>query len=228
MRHSSSLTKFALISLVSSSVLLSGCIIHVGSDGPEFSTIADRSSRDFTKTNKSVTVPSALNVEEVSSVNGSVTIKDRVSATQVSNVNGRVSVGNNVSVESIETVNGSIKIGSDFSSQGNIETVNGALSIKQRSTVGGSVETVNGDINLNNVEISKNITTVNGSIYLKQGSVVNGDIVFRGKPNNNKARYNPPELKIDASSVVNGNIIVYKEVEFDFADASLMDKVIKR
>lgn len=219
------LSVYAFITFTVSSIFLAGCVIHVGASDGSYDYDG---KRGYNTTNKSVSVAKGLNVGEVSSVNGSVTLNDSVSAEAVSSVNGRISISDNVSVESVEIVNGRIKIGESFNSSGSIETVNGKISIDQNSVVGGSVETVNGDISLSGVTISNNVESVNGSIYLLEGTLVKGDVVFEGKPNKNNWKNSPPVLKLDANSDIQGNIIVYKEVEFDFANPALLNKVERR
>ncbi|WP_395339339.1 hypothetical protein PN836_014275 [Ningiella sp. W23] len=240
MKNYLKLPVLGFIAAISSSIMVSGCIIHVGANDLEGGYSFDSETwdsgvsedesgkRTYSSTNKSIKVGEGKSVGDISSVNGSVKVEDGVSASEVSNVNGRIDIGNNVSVRNVDLVNGRIRIGEDFRSTGSIESVNGEITIDAGGNVGGSVETVNGDIVLKQVDVATNVSTVNGDIDLRNGSVVRGDVVFSGKPNNNSWRQNPPKLSVDASSVIEGNIIVEKEVEFDFDDESLMDKVIRR
>lgn len=218
---------YGFIGLVASMFMLAGCIIHVGaSDGNgEYSYTSDK---DYSSTNKSVSVASGKNVGDVSSVNGSVTIADGVTAQEVSNVNGRIEIGDNVSVESVSIVNGRISIGDNFKSTGSVETVNGNIDIDEGSQVGDSIETVNGDINLDGVKVAKDIVTVNGDLHLKSGTIIEGDVRFEGKPSNSNWRASSPTLSVDEGAEIRGKIIIYKDVEFKFADPSMMEKVERR
>lgn len=221
---------YGLIALFSSSLMLSGCIIHVGGhdDGDQENASRRVSNYDYTATNKSVKVSEGLTVKRVSSVNGTVSIEDNVTATHVSNVNGRISIANNVSVDRVKIINGNISIGDGFRAREFVETVNGNISIDEASTVGNNIASVNGNIDLDNVYVGGNIETKNGNVYLLNGTVIEGDVVFAGRPNSNNIRNRPPTLKIDSDSLIKGQIIVYKEVNFEFSDPYLMDKVQKR
>nr|WP_136251225.1 hypothetical protein [Ningiella ruwaisensis] len=214
-------------SLVICTFLLASCVIHVGASDA-YSKNEQGEGRSYSATNKSVRIDEGLSVSDVSSVNGSVTLESGVQADEVSSVNGKVTIGDRVNVDSVEVVNGRITIGSDFLSEDSVESVNGRISIEENSRVGKNIETVNGDIELEGVTVGRDIITVNGDILLSDGSVVEGDIRFEGKPNNNSYRSKPPVLRIDASSTVKGQIIIYKEVEFDFADEELASKVVRK
>jgi len=218
---------YGFIGLITSLFMLAGCIIHVGASDAK-GGYAYASDRDYTSTNKSVKVPSGKSLGEVSSVNGSVTIDDGVTATEVSNVNGRIRIGDNVTVESVSLVNGSIKIGENFSAAGSVETVNGSIDIDEESIVNGNIETVNGDVRLEEVSVAKDIVTVNGDIFLTDGTVIEGDVRFEGKPNKNNWPSRAPTLTVDKTSDIRGKIIIYKDVDFNFADPSMMDKVERR
>jgi DUF4097 and DUF4098 domain-containing protein YvlB len=219
---------FTFIAVIMSSVMLAGCIIHVGASDKDGGYSYDN-GRDYSSTNKSVKVAEGLEVEDISSVNGSVTVSDKVSADEVSAVNGRIRIGDGVSVSSVEGVNGKIDIGSNFSAKESVETVNGNITIDENSRVGKNVETVNGNIKLEGVAVNNNLSTKNGNIYLTNNTVVSGDVIFRGKTNKNQSWKNsPPVLKVDETSDIKGKIIVYRDVEFDFADESMMSKVERR
>ncbi|MBT1451835.1 hypothetical protein KJ365_13160 [Glaciecola sp. XM2] len=218
---------YGFIGIIAATLILTGCIIHVGaSDGKGAYTYTD--GDDYTSTNKSVKVAKGLTVGEVSSVNGSLSLDDNVTAEEVSNVNGRIRIGDNVTVESVSIVNGSINIGEGFSASEDVSTVNGNINIEQNSNVGASITTVNGDVDLDNVTVAENIVTVNGDIALLNGTIVEGDVRFERKPQRNNRSNRPPTLKVDASSQIRGAIIIYDEVNFEFADPTLMDKVQRR
>ena len=219
---------FTFMTAVVSSLMLTGCIIHVGaSDSKGGYSYDDGSS--YTSTNKSVQVSKGRTVDDVSSVNGSVTIENDVTADEISTVNGRIRIGDGVSASSVEGVNGKIEIGDNFKASESVETVNGSISIEQNSEIEEGVETVNGNITLEGVRVGENLKTKNGSIYLLDNTKVMGDVIFEKKPNQNKSwNQGKPLLKVDKSSNIEGRIIVYTDIEFDFADASLMEKVERR
>jgi DUF4097 and DUF4098 domain-containing protein YvlB len=218
---------YGFIGLISSLFMLAGCIIHVGASDAngEYSYASDK---DYSSTNKSVSVASGKTIGDVSSVNGSISIDDNVTAQEVSNVNGRITIADNVSVESVSIVNGRIKIGENFKSTESVETVNGSIDIEEGSYVGGNIETVNGDVELDNVKVAQDIVTVNGDLFLKNGTIIEGDVRFEGKPSNSNWRKNPPTLNVDEGSKILGKIIIYKDVDFNFADPSMMEKVERR
>jgi acyl-[acyl carrier protein]--UDP-N-acetylglucosamine O-acyltransferase len=219
---------YAFIGLTVSSVLLAGCVIHVGASDND-GRYSYQDERSLNTSNKSVSVAEGLVVADVSSVNGSVTIKDNVEAQDVSNVNGSIRIGDKVSVASIESVNGSVKTGDHFTASGAVETVNGSIRIEDNSSIAASIETVNGNITLENVSVGQNVVTINGNVHLLDETIIKGDVIFQGKPNNNNTwNKRPPTLKIDADSNIQGKIIVYKEVDFDFANKALMNKVERR
>jgi hypothetical protein len=227
MTNQTRLPVYAFIGLISLSVMLAGCIIHVGARDAG-STFTYSIDDDYSTTNKSVKIPKGSAVQDVSSVNGAVTLADEVTAEELSNVNGSITIGNKVTVRGIETVNGKIQIGDNFSATESIETVNGKIAIGNHGKVSKNIETVNGNIELNKVIVGQDIETTNGSVYLMDESVVQGDVIFEGKPSKNNRNKRPPVLKVDASSTIQGKIIVYKEVEFDFASAELLNKVERR
>ncbi|MFC4701220.1 hypothetical protein ACFO4O_13690 [Glaciecola siphonariae] len=219
---------FAFMALVSSSLLLAGCVIHVGASDDK-GGYSYAKERNYSSTNKSVKVAQGVSAGNVSSVNGSVKVEDNASVEEVSNVNGRISIGENVTAADVSVVNGKVSIGKGFTGQGNIETVNGQIKIDSDSSVTGNIETVNGDIELEGVSIGGSVSSTNGDISLLDGSVVNGDVIFEGRPNKNKSwRNKAPTLKVDAGSTIKGKIIIYKDVDFDFADSALMSKVERR
>lgn len=210
--------------LILTSTLSTGCIIHVDSNGH-----GGHNNGEVSSVFGSLEVGEGKQVSDVSSVNGGVTIRDHVRAEDVETVNGDIELGDNVSVHSVETVNGSIETGHHFIARGNISTVNGGISILADSTIDGDISTVNGDIKLNNVAGGADIETYNGSIFLTNNSVISGNIVFEARDTDswswNHNDDNPPTLKIDSSSNVQGKIILKRKVNLEFENPALNDKV---
>ncbi len=206
-------------------VALTGCVIHVGS-GKANASMGDYS--DYSEVNKSIRVSEGRNVGDVSSVNGSIMIEDNVTAEEVTSVNGRLRVGENVTAEELSTVNGKLVAGEGLKTKEDVSTVNGGIELNERSVVGGNVSTVNGNIELEGVTVEKNIETVNSSIVLGYGTHIKGDIIYKDS-NKNQGDWNRknPKLTIEDGARVDGKIIIEREVDFDFEDSSMMDKVVR-
>lgn len=207
--------------LILTSIMSTGCIIHVGSghgDNGEMSSILG-----------SLEVGQGKDVTDVSSVNGDVSLKDSVTAANVSSVNGSMEIGNHVSLHSLDTVNGSIETGHHFMAQGSVSTVNGDIDILADSTVEGDVSTVNGDIKLNNVAVAGDISTSSGSITLNNHSTIASDIVFETRNKSTwgwaHGNHTVPSLTIETGSTVEGRIILKQKVNLEIEDQQLMDKV---
>ena len=207
-------------------VMLGGCIVHVGAS--KANANVDGYS-NYSEVNKSLRISEGRSVGNVSSVNGSLTIEDNVVAEEVSSVNGRLRVGENVTVDELSTVNGSLTAGEGLTSNHSVSTVNGKIDLSDKSMVKGNVSTVNGSIDLTGVVVEKDIETVNASISLSGNTHIMGDIIYkdnnRGK---NKWKSKNPTLTIEKGVKVDGKIIVEREVDFDFADSSMMDKVVRK
>lgn len=196
------------------------------------STYAYGSDQDYTSVNKRISVTSGSVAEEISSVNGSVSVGDSVTADEISSVNGKITVGTSVTADEVSTVNGKIEIGSNAQIKQSVEAVNGKIEIDTGSEIGENVSTVNGSIELTGVSVGRNVKSVNGNIYLQDGTTVKGDVIIGGQHSNNQWNKSwnnkPPKLVVDATSTIDGKIIIYREVDFDFADASLASKVDDR
>ena len=218
---------FTFMAGFTSLILLAGCVVHVGAGESDNHASSWSSGKDYSEVNKSIKISEGKSVGNVSTVNGSLHLGDKVSAEKVSSVNGRLKVGDNVTVEGLSTVNGGLSAGEGLRAEDNVSTVNGSIKLHENSQVGGTVSTVNGSINLEGVIIGQNIETVNGSISLEDNTIVKGDITYRWNKKNNYNRKDPV-LRIDASSTVEGNIYLERQVELDFADESLKSKVIEK
>ncbi|MFM1896035.1 MAG: hypothetical protein RLZZ385_1109 [Pseudomonadota bacterium] len=198
---------------------------------------ADSGSRNISKTNGRIEVGPDQQVGDVSSVNGSIWLADGVSAGQVRTVNGSIHLDGNVAIRQARTVNGGIEVqdqvvitGPLSTTNGSIEledgvrvegelsTVNGAIRSGPGSTLADQVKTANGSIRLRNTQVGADVITSNGNIRLTEGTIVAGDLSVRGRQGwlerlslwNNWHR---PEIHIDSSSKVRGDIHLYREVE---------------
>ena len=216
----------AFITTVTTTILLAGCVVHIeAKDGNR------DIQQDYTSLNKRVSVPPGAHVNEISSFNGRVDVADDITADNISTVNGKIEVSDNVTARAISTVNGKITIGSNAKVKDSVETVNGKIEIGHGSSVGRNVSTVNGKIDLTQVTVGRDVETVNGNIELRAATVVKGDIIMGSSDNNHNHGYyqkRPLVLRIDSSSTVEGNIIIYRDIEFDFKDESLRSKIINR
>lgn len=185
--------------------------------------------RNLSYVNRSIEVNEEQRVGKVSTVNGDVVIQAGAVARQVDTVNGDVELEDNSAVDSADTVNGRIEVGKNVRVGDSLETVNGSITVRERSEVGGHVRTVNGDIELYGARANDQLRTANGDIRLREGTVVAGDIIFRANTSwlNNLfsfGRDHRPTLFIDADSVVEGSIHLYREVELRIhADARVKE-----
>lgn len=196
---------------------LSGCVIHVGSDG------VDTGFRGVSSVFGEVSVSQGKSVGDVSSVNGNIELEDDVTAGTVDTVNGSIEIGSDVSVQEATTVNGDIEAGTNFSSAGKVKTVNGEIVIAQQSVVQGDIGTVNGDILLKSVDVEGNLYTKNGDISLEEKTVIHGDLVF-GRQDRPR-RGTKPTLTISGTASVKGDIILKRPVTLYIEDQRLLERV---
>mgnify|MGYP000441531280 CR=1 FL=1 len=197
-----------------------------------YTASADASEgEDISRVNGAINVEADERVGDVSSVNGTVRLGRGSSASEVSTVNGGIELSDQVSIFQAETVNGGIRVGEGVSVSGSLETVNGGIRIDSGSVIENRIETVNGRIRLTSTQVGEDIETSNGDISIRDGSVVDGDIIVSGRKhwwdrvfswNNSK-----PEITIDESSTVRGDIHIYREVDLNIADGSLGGDVIE-
>ncbi len=215
---------FTFIGTVFSFILLSGCIVHVGASPSEYG----HSGSDYSSVNKSLKVSDGKEVGDLSSVNGRLSVGDRVSAEDISSVNGSLSIGSNVSAEDVSTVNGRLSASEGLRVSGDLTSVNGGISVARNSEILGDVTSVNGSIKLNGVTVGKNVETVNASIDILAGSQIKGNIVYQKTSRNNNYRGKNPKLSISADSSLDGQIILYREVDLDIDNSDLMKKVVRK
>ena len=173
--------------------------------------------------NGSVTVgDGAVVTGSVSTVNGKVRIGDDARVEDASTVNGSVKVGANVTAKSFETVNGSIAVGEGGSISGGVSAVNGKISLQQGTVVAANLGNVNGDIEIEGAEVAGSITTTNGDVRLEGSAVVRGDILVE-KPSFwsfGNSKNDEPKIIIGPGSVVEGKIIVEREVELYISETA--------
>ncbi|MGQ8364399.1 hypothetical protein [Glaciecola sp. 1036] len=213
---------FAFITSIVTLFMVTGCVVHVNAHEKH----SEKSS--YTTVNKKVSVSDGAKADEISSVNGKVSVGDNVSAEEISSVNGKIDIGENLTAEEVSTVNGKITIGEGAKISKSVESVNGKIDISSGSEIDGDIITVNGTVDLDGVTVGGNLESVNGNLTLSKGTVIEGDIIFHWNNNNSSWRNKSPTLTIDSSSTVNGEIVIYHEVNFEFADDSLMQKVVNK
>ncbi|NKB32320.1 MAG: hypothetical protein GKR91_04410 [Pseudomonadales bacterium] len=188
--------------------------------------------RDISRVNSTINVEADESVVgDVSSVNGSVRLARGSSASEVTTVNGRIEISDQASVYEAATVNGGIRVGENVTVRGSLETVNGGIRTESGTVIENRIETVNGGIRVSSTQVGDNIETSNGDINIQDGSVIEGDVVVKGRKRwwdrlfswNNRR----PEITIDSSSTVRGDIHIYREVDLNIADGSLNGEVVE-
>lgn len=191
--------------------------------------------RDISKVNGRIEVGRDQLVGDVSSVNGSIHIAAGGRADRVHTVNGSIQLDDGAQVSRADTVNGGIEVADHGEVSGNLSTVNGGIQLQRNVRVNGSVSAVNGSIRLGegssvreevrnvngpvrlrNSEVGKDLITSSGDVDLQDGTVVQGDIIFREQHGWFTQFFHvrdDPELYIDASSSVKGDIHLYRDVK---------------
>ncbi|WP_414830430.1 hypothetical protein [Alteromonas sp. H39] len=208
-----------LSAIIASGMTLSGCVIHVGGDN------ADHDGANLSSVLGGFDIRDGRVVSDVSTVNGGIDIGNNVTAEDLETVNGGIELGDNVSVRSAEVVNGDIEAGENLRVTEDIETVNGDVLLGRFAEIGDDIETVNGDISLKESVVRGNVETVNGDITLKDNTLVAGDIVYEETHGDWNWDSSVPTLHIDASSKVEGMIILHREVKLDIENDALLGKV---
>ncbi|MBQ14968.1 MAG: hypothetical protein QGG67_18445 [Gammaproteobacteria bacterium] len=205
-------------------MFLGGYLYTATADGAEL--------RDISKINGSIRVDAQTQVGDISSINGGVGIGSGASASDIKTVNGGINLSDHATIGSARTVNGGIRTSEEVIVNGSLSTVNGRIVLEPRSVVRESVTTVNGRIQLSNTRIGENIQSSNGDITIRDNSTVEGDIVVKRNRGSWFSRFfnrnrNSVEITIDASSSVQGDIHLYKEVDLDIDDNANVGEIIR-
>jgi len=204
-------------------VLLMSVPVYGASINKSIKIDAGSESDGATSVNGSITVgDGAVVTGTLNTVNGKVRIGDNAKIEDASTVNGSMKVGENVTADELETVNGSITVGAGGQIAGEIDTVNGGITLEKGTVAAADVGNVNGSITLEGSEVGGNVQTVTGSINLSDASTIKGDI-FIEKPSmwsfgskDNKM----PEIVIGPGSVVEGKIILEREVKLYISETA--------
>ena len=199
----------------------SGCIIHVGghNDG------ANNSHGDISSVLGDLEVDADRTVNDVSTVNGTITINDNVQASELDTVNGSITIAKNVSIHEASTVNGDIDAESNLVVRNGLSTVNGDITLGAKANIGSDISTVNGDISLKNAQVKGDIETKNGDISLLDATRVDGDIVFQARDEKRWFSGELPTLTIEANSMVQGKIKLYRQVILEIDNPEMLAKV---
>lgn len=204
--------------LLMSSTMLTGCVIHVGGGQYQQDYDVDE-DLDISGTHG-----------DISSVNDDINLSSHSSAQNVDSVNGDIKIKDNVTLHEVNTVNGDINSGRNLTVTGTIESVNGDIEIESGATI-GAINTVNGDIDLNDTNVSANVSSKNGDINLKGDTHISGDVIFEKRDNdgwNWGNNHNLPELEIGSQVIIDGHIILYRDVKLEIANPQLRKRIIYR
>ncbi|MEX0618011.1 MAG: hypothetical protein WDZ76_00060 [Pseudohongiellaceae bacterium] len=180
---------------------------------------SDEHVGDISLVNGSISLARGATAGVLETVNGSITVDGNSEFYAAETVNGSIRIADRVRASgSVSTVNGSVTLGDDVEVDGSVTTVNGRIRAGGGSGIAGSVTTVNGQILLTNTTVNRDLATDNGDISLTNGTIVRGDVSIEGRKRwwNRLFSFgigNDPELHIDSSSVVEGDIHLYRAVD---------------
>ena len=204
-------------------VLLMTVPVFGASVNKSISVGAGSESDGETSVNGSISIGEGATVTgSLNTVNGKIRVDENSNIENASTVNGSVKLHDNVTAHSLETVNGSVSVGEGGKVSGQVEAVNGRISLEKGTVVTGNVSNVNGSIELEGSEVGGNISTVAGNVNLSDASVVKGDIIIE-KPsmwNNNGNKNKLPEVVIGPGSVVEGSIMLEREVKLYISETA--------
>jgi hypothetical protein len=196
------------------------------------SVSADQPVGDVSSVNGSIHVASNGRAGKLKTVNGGIDLQDGAEVNDAVTVNGRIHLGNGVKVlGSLSTVNGSIRAEEAVEIAHSVHSVNGGITFRTGSEVGADLRTVNGPVRLYNTHVKEDVVSSNGNITLAESSLVEGDVIFEAQRrwwgrffNRNSRR---PELNIDTSSMVRGDIHLYREVDVNIADGAGVGEILR-
>ncbi|WP_088332868.1 hypothetical protein [Lacimicrobium sp. SS2-24] len=218
--------KHSVFSIVSAtalmSVLLTGCIVHVG---------ADQQGGNIDGVFGDIDIQSGQSAKNLSVVNGSIEMESHSSARDLETVNGSIELADHVSIRSAETVNGSIEAGQNLQVEGSLETVNGEILLQRGAEVGGDVENVNGDLRLVDARIGGDVETYNGDVELLGNTHIQGDVAIRRSRDNSWVSWDSdrePTLTIAANVQIDGEIVLERPVKLKLDNPALSSKVVRR
>ena len=186
---------------------------------------------DISKINGGITVESEDRVGDVSTINGGIRLYHGANAQEVATVNGSIELEDGVVVVLAESVNGGIRVGENITVNGSLETVNGGIHTEAGTVVEDRIVTVNGRVRLHNTQVGRDVQPSNGDIEIREGSTIEGDIVIKGQRRwwDRLFGFNrrPPEITIDSSSTVRGDIHLYRQTDLNIADGAEVGEIIE-
>ncbi|OFI34425.1 hypothetical protein BFC17_18275 [Alteromonas lipolytica] len=194
----------AILTALIVSASLSGCVINVGGHSS-----ADYHG-DVTKVFGGIDIGENRQSGDLTTVNGNISLRDNVTAEELTTVNGSVTIGDFCEIDGVTVVNGDIEAGKMLVSHDGMESVNGDISLAPGARVDGSLTSVNGDISVADIQLTGSIETANGDIMITGNSLIKGDIVYDDPENNDS--HSTPELTIDESVQLDGEIILKRDV----------------
>lgn len=207
-------------------VLLAGCVIHVGPGG--YQNPGANPDSIF----GDIQVSSGQEVQNIESVNGSIELSHRTTARDVETVNGNVELGDWVRVAQVVTVNGNIRAGENLKVDHKLETINGNIYVGDNAKIRGNVQSINGNMVLNSTKVEGVLFNMNGDVSIKGFSVIVGDVIYKqGDSQHRHSQHiaqhqNKPELRIAKDVIIEGKIILKRPVDLRFENPELKEKVV--
>lgn len=204
-------------------VMLMAVPVYGASINKSIKIDAGSESDGATSVNGSITVGAGAVVSgTLKTVNGKIRVDEDAEIEDAATVNGSVTLYDNVKSHDLGTVNGSISVGAGAAVNGKIGAVNGRIKLEKGATVEQGVGNVNGSIELQGSEVGGDVTTVNGNVDLSDAAVIKGDLVVE-KPSSwsfsdKKSRL--PEVVIGPGSVVEGSIVLEREVKLFISETA--------
>lgn len=218
--------KHSVFSIISAtalmSVLLTGCIVHVG---------AGESGGNIDGVFGGIDIQSGRSAKNLSMVNGNIEMEDDSSARDLSTVNGSIELADNVSIRSAATVNGSIEAGENLRVDKDLNTVNGEILLGKGAEVGKDIANVNGDLRLTDALVGGDVETSNGDVELLGTTHIQGDVRIKHRNDKSWIKWNSdskPTLTIGADVQVDGEIILERPVDLKLENSTLSNKVVRR
>lgn len=207
-------------------MLLGSYLYSTSADAAELTKI-----RDISKIMGSIRISADEHVGNLSSINGGIDLARGARADKIDTVNGSINLDERVVITLAKTVNGGIRVANDVTVNGSLLTVNGSIRTNPGTVIEDRIRTVNGRIQLRNTLVGENVQTSNGDIVISDGSTVEGDVVVRGRRTWWRRWFgfdhNPSNISIDASSSVQGDIHLYREVTLEIEEGAEVGEIIR-
>jgi len=203
-------------------VMLMAVPVYGASVNKSIKIDAGSESDGATSVNGSISVGDGAVVSgTLKTVNGKIRVDGNCKIGNATTVNGSVALGENVEAADLTTVNGSIRVAGGSTIDGEVGAVNGRIKLEKGTTVAQGVGNVNGDIELVGSEVGADVTTVNGNVDLSDAALIKGDLIIE-KPStwNSSDNKRIPEIVIGPGSVVQGNVVLEREVKLYISESA--------